>query len=388
MKWTFVDAETHNPNQPVRRARLTLVLLTTAILCAPSQQARGQHTSASPAAHQPAPPAPPQQTTPGDDSDRKILQDQIGSTAVRRTRLYLKDGTYQVVVRYQVTGNRVRYISAERGGEWEEVPANLVDWDATHKWEKEHAPGAALKTASPVIPLDPEEIKEKAEEAASMPEVLPNLFLPEDGGVLVLDTFHSLPELVVLDQSTGDLDKQTGHNILKASINPLASSHQLIQLQGIKSKVQLHVATPVLYVSLGDHAAGEAEPRDFKVETHGAGATKGTPSGGSPASQYVIVRADVRKDIRIIGSFRMSVLGQVSQQEDIVDTQQEVLPGGRWMKLTPVKPLLFGEYALMEVLSPKEVNLEVWDFGVHPTAPDNTNAILPKNRKPLPLAHP
>ena len=379
-----MDAEKYNPFHIVRRAVLPLVLLATANLCLPCKQARGQSTSASPAAHQTA----AQQTTNGDNSDRKILQDQLGDSVTRRTRLYLKDGTYQVVVRYQVTGNRVRYISAERGDEWEEVPANLVDWDATHKWEKEHVPGAALQTASPVVPLDPEEIKENAEEAASMPEVLPNLFLPEDGGVLALDTFHSTPELVLLDQSTGDLDKQTGHNILKAAINPLASSHQLIQLQGIKSKVQLHVATPVVYVSLGDHTPGEAEPRDFKVDTHGAGSIKGTPSGGSPNSQYLIVRADIRRDIRIIGSFRISMLGQVSQQEDIVETQQEVLPGGRWMKLTPVKPLLFGEYALMEVLNPKEVNLEVWDFGVHPTAPDNTNAILPKNRKPLPLAHP
>ncbi len=143
--------------------------------------------------------------------------------------------------------------------------------------------------------------------------------------------------------------------------------------------------TPTLYVSLGDDVGGEAEPRDFKVDTHGAGSQKGTPSGGSPTSRYVIVRADVRRDIRIIGSFSINRLGETSQQQEIVvETQSEVMPGGHWMKLTPKEPLGFGEYALMEVLSPKEVNLGVWDFGVHPTASDNANAIQPLVKRKLP----
>ncbi len=37
-------------------------------------------------------------------------------------RLVLKDGTYQVVTKYQKVGDRVRYFSAERG-QWEELPA-------------------------------------------------------------------------------------------------------------------------------------------------------------------------------------------------------------------------------------------------------------------------
>src|SRR5580698_4245915 len=44
-----------------------------------------------------------------------------------RTRLILKDGTYQVVLSYKVDGGIVRYRSAERGGATEEIPLSLVD---------------------------------------------------------------------------------------------------------------------------------------------------------------------------------------------------------------------------------------------------------------------
>ena len=55
------------------------------------------------------------------------------------------------------------------------------------------------------------------------------------------------------------------------------------------------------------------------------------------------------------------------------------------MKLTPREPLIFGEYALMEVISDKSINLGVWDFGIHPVAPENRDAIKPEPKRPLTL---
>src|SRR5260370_18457860 len=58
---------------------------------------------------------------------------QVGIPALPRgKKLVLKDGNFQLVRDYQRIGERVRYLSAERG-EWEEIPAAMVDWDATAK---------------------------------------------------------------------------------------------------------------------------------------------------------------------------------------------------------------------------------------------------------------
>ena len=84
-----------------------------------------------------------------------------------RIHLILKDGSYQIIVSYQVSGSVVRYVSAERAGAQEEIPLDLVDLDATHKWEKAHAPAAegdAAQGRPPVI--DPQLLKEEEERTA------------------------------------------------------------------------------------------------------------------------------------------------------------------------------------------------------------------------------
>ena len=56
----------------------------------------------------------------------------------RGKKLILKDGSFHLVREYQVQGDRVRYYSTERS-QWEEIPAALVDWDATKNVETEQS---------------------------------------------------------------------------------------------------------------------------------------------------------------------------------------------------------------------------------------------------------
>ena len=300
-----------------------------------------------------------------------------------RTRLILKDGTYQLVLSYKVDGGIVRYRSAERGGAQEEVPLALVDMAATKKWEHDHAAPDSAEAQRPVV-LSPELQKEEADRTARTPEVAPNLRLPDEDSLLLLDTYNSTPELVPLGQEGSDLNKQTAHNMLRQTVNPLASAHQLVTIKGERADVQVHVADPVLYVRVGKDDADADTGGSFTVDTGGA-AGRATPSGGSDKSTYVIVRTDVRKDLRVVTSFQINRLGGVKRQEDVVETDAVLLPGGHWLKLTPKQPLEFGEYAVMEVLGPKDVNLSVWDFGVHPNAPENADAIHPEERRPASL---
>lgn len=302
-----------------------------------------------------------------------------------RIRLILKDGSYQIVMSYRVVGDRVVYASAERGGAQEEIPASLVDFEATKRWEQQHAEPTDNAGDQTAPAIDPELLKEEAERASYTPEVAKDLHLPEQDSVLGLDTFHGTPELVPMPQSDGELNRNTGHNILKAAVNPLASAHQLVELKGESASVQFHVATPVLFIRIGDDLPPSGAP-PMTVDTHGASsAMKDTPGGGSADSRYVIVRADVRQGARVLTSFKISMLGTVHRDEDVIETTSKLLPGGHWMELTPNQPLSFGEFALMEVISDREVNLGVWDFGVHPTAADNRDVILPEPKRPLTL---
>jgi hypothetical protein len=286
---------------------------------------------------------------------------------------------------YKVKGKIVSYVSAERG-ETEELPADLVDWDATHKWEQKHPPEGSSDAQAPAPAIDPELLKEEADRAALTPEVAPNLSLPEQDSVVALDYYRGTPELVPLVQSDGELNRTTGHNILKLSINPRAASHQIMQLKGVQSAVQMHVDTPAIYLRVGDDSGIRRGGTPLTVDTHGAGGVKTDSAGGSANSGYVMVRADVRTDARVLASFNIGMLDNaVKQQEDVVETKTELLPGGHWMKVTPKHPLDFGEYALMEVISDKEVNLGVWDFGVHPVAPENRDVMKPQPKRPVTL---
>jgi hypothetical protein len=294
-------------------------------------------------------------------------------------RLILKDGTYQLVRKYEVVGDRVRYISVERGGDWEELPYDLVDWEATRKWERDHATNSdpsspAMKEAADI---DKEEAAERDEQKARMPEVAKGLELPDEDGVFALDTYEGTPELVELVPSEAGLNGKRKHGL--STLNPMAGAKADIELEGAHAKVHLHVNDPAIYLSLG--ARDDAEKvlsHAMTVDTGGAKAATNRKHGAhSTASGFAIVKVDERRSLRIVGAIHMSPTGTITQDEDVIPAKAEVLPGKHWLKLTPGKQLLIGEYALVEILGPSDINQSVWDFRVDPQLGDNAGSLGP-----------
>jgi hypothetical protein len=307
-------------------------------------------------------------------------------------RLILKDGTFQVITKYEVKADRVRFYSSERG-DWEEIPSALIDWPATETWNRQHRPGASSEAVpdtsdaaqSEAAKIDAEERAERNAENARIPVVAPGLRLPDENGLWVLDTFQGGTELVHVEQANGDLNRATEHSILRASIVSSAGARELIRIEGGSAKVQLHVPDPVFYISLDAPASsGADEPPSsaLTVDTHGAGEIKDKNSHSSPDSRYFILRMNSSHNLRTILASEIAQLTQPSRSEDITETVKEILPGARWMKLTPKTPLLIGEYALIEVLSPRDVNLDAWAFGLNPRARENKNVRTPIDPSP------
>jgi len=265
-------------------------------------------------------------------------------------RLILKDGSYQSVVKYEVQGNRVHYYSAERY-EWEDIPSSMIDWDATKKYEADLSSG---KLTTRLVET-PEEKEEREKEEANSPEIASGLRLPGSGGVFLFDQYQGKPELAEILQNGSEVKKSTGKNALRAALSPLTGAKEAFELKGVHAQIQSHVARPTMYVDIDE----------------------GPGNNIALSDRFRIVRAETKNGARIVGNLKVSVKGKTSEQSIIVPAKVEGLGTGEWLKVTPLGDLAPGEYAVVEMLGPDEMNLYVWDFGVNPAAPANPNTWQP-----------
>jgi len=303
-------------------------------------------------------------------------------------RLILKDGSYQLVTRYEVKGDRVRYQSAERN-EWEELPASLVDWPATEKYEKDRATSAIPEA----IALDKEKDAERETELSHLPQVAPGLRLPEDSGVFLLDNYQGQPQLNEMQQTEGDINQSIRGNIFRGPLTPIANAaKQNVELEGEHAALRAHVGVPSIYINVDD------DQRRQPPSGETASAQMNQPSLDAPRAEqqhpqepqqpqqpeqpivpfnrFRIVRAKVKSGKRLVSNLKRNAAGKVSQDQDFVNTTIDRISGG-WFKLTPTHDLEPGEYALIEIQGNEGMNLYLWDFSVNPTGPPNANPWKP-----------
>lgn len=286
-------------------------------------------------------------------------------------RLILKDGTYQLATKWEIQGDRVHYYSAERE-EWEDVPNSMVDWAATDKFEKGREAGAPPPEA---VVLDKELEAERQAEELKRPQVAPGLRLPDEGGVVLLDAYLGHPELVELQQTGGQVNKDMKGNILRATINPIASAKQKIEVPGSHAQVQAHAAMPTVYVNIDQRDDPGAD--NIATGTHPTQPVGKAQNPQEPWDRFRIIRMQLKDGKRIAGDIKIAVYGKVSQEAKFVPSTAEQLTGG-WVKITPKEALAPGEYAIVESLGQEGMNLFVWDFGVNPSAPENARVWKPE----------
>ena len=299
--------------------------------------------------------------------------------------LVLKDGSYQLVTKYEIKGDRVRYKSAERD-EWEELPSALVDWPATEKYEKDRANSAIPEAAT----IDKETDADRAAEQSHLPQVAPGLRLPEDSGVFLLDNFQGQPQLDEMQQTEGDINRNAKGNIFRGAINPIATAKQSVELQGEHASLHVHVAVPSIYINVdvqdqrlppsGETASAQMNQPSLdapRAESQRPQQPQQPEQAVVPFDRFRIVRAKVKGGKRIVSDLKRTAAGKVSQDQEFVNTTIDRISGG-WLKLTPTRDLAPGEYALIEIQGSEGMNLYLWDFSVNPNAPANANPWKPE----------
>ncbi len=279
--------------------------------------------------------------------------------------LILKDGSYQVVTKYEIKDDRVHYFSAERD-EWEELPKSLVDWPATENYEKEQQEKDRA-TAAATVQLD-KRIDENEAAEVKPPEVAPGLRLPRDSGVFLLDNLKSEPQLIEVQEAEGDLNQSSKGNIFHGAL-----AKQSVELPGEHAKVQSHVDIPSFYINLEPPPPAAAPPQD----------PQSRQAAAVPFDRFRIVRADAKAKAgkRTLAEVKRGVTGKMTQEQHFEKTTTTRITGG-WLKLTPAESLAAGEYAVVEMMDKEGMNLYVWDFGVNPNAPANANPWKPEAKQP------
>jgi len=296
--------------------RIPLLLLAFALvfLC---PQLRAQ-TPANPPAASPTSPAA---STPAQDPTEPGLP--------TGKKLMLKDGSFQLVREYEVDGDRVRYFSIDQR-DWEEIPASLVDWDAT----KKIAADETARKSALIAKVHAAEVARRADalDIDASIEIAPKVFLPPGDGLFEFDGKAIYP----LAQAEADL-KFSKVQLLKQVLVPvpIVPTRHVISLRGARAKFRLKSAQTEFYMRTAD--------------------------GREP--QLDLIRAKVHGDKRSLENLDELFKEQSATGKISIPIQRWEIAHGVY-RFTLGEALEPGEYAMAEVVQGGATSLYFWDFGV------------------------
>ncbi len=243
-------------------------------------------------------------------------------------KLFMKDGSYQLVSTYEVHGDRVRYYSVERS-EWEEMPTALVDFDATRRAQEEEK-ATVKKELEEAKEIQQQRFEKRPDQGM---EVAPGIRLPGEDGIYTVEGLR----LVRLAQSSGEIvtDKKRAALVLAVPV-PLLKARSLVVLDGGKAAVRLSTPQPAFFVQSADGLGAKLE----------------------------LIRVKPAKDSRVVEQVDAgrAGIGKATEVRAAVPLERTQISPVLY-KLKPTQPLEPGEYALGELVQEK-LNLDVWDFGL------------------------
>jgi len=233
-----------------------------------------------------------------------------------------------LVREYQIEGDRVRYYSLD-SSQWDEMPADLVDWDKTKKVAEEevHRDAAVVAKARAI---EAERHAEPLDIDASV-EAAPGVFLPPGEGLFSFD----------------------GKTVLKLAQAPIESKL-------VKKKVVEQIFVPIPIVPTQHNITIHRPHAEYRVENGQPEFYMRIADGHEPDLE--LIRATTRGDSREIEKLDQ-LFGEKRLRKNTLPMQRwQVAPGlYRFTLGTPLEP---GEYALAEVVQDNGMSLYVWDFGV------------------------
>ena len=262
--------------------------------------------------------------------------DDPSAPLARGKKLYLKDGDFQLVREYRMEGNRVRYYSVERS-QWEEIPADMVDWDATKRAEAtETQQDAALLSK-----IHSEEAARKAVvvDVDASVEVAPNVFLPDGEGMFVLD----------------------GKNV--STLNQADTDYKFNKTQLVKQ-----ILIPIPIIPTRHTVSIDGTRASFRINNKEVEFYRRSKDAMEP--EIYLIHAKVKGNRRQIENLDQLFHREVAKRESIPIEKWELVKGV--YRLTLSQELPPGEYALAEVVKgagelpgqSSEQSLYIWDFGV------------------------
>jgi hypothetical protein len=276
----------------------------------------------------------PMPTQQDKDAKTPAAASQIPAALPKGKKLILTDGTFQLAREYTVEGDRVRYWSVERS-QWEEIPANLVDWDATHKSESEQA-GRDAELKAKIHASRLAQLTKDIDVDRSL-EIKPGLFLPDAVGFYALDRDKLVREM---KQSEAVVKTSTGREVEKIiSGVSMIPSKKTMEIPGERAAMRLTTAEPEFFMRPAD----SREPR------------------------FRLLRAQVKGGHRLIDSISIHFTGEEKHNATEIEIQTWT-PATGVFRYTVDQRLEPGEYSFVE-MTDEGISGYVWDFGIDAPGP-------------------